>query len=229
MKQFAFSLILILALNSCENNSRRKEANTLQEQSEAAVKAKDYETGLNYARKALDIFKSIPDTSGIVQSYYLLARTSALFGNFDNAVKYGEMGSKFCKIIKNFPLEYKINNTLSWAYFTLGKGFYETMGHQKRQLFVVDKLNDDQAKAMVYNNYGYDATVSGNIPLGNAIEYMKFANDHYAKTENSKGRWYTLMNLTWQHRLINNLPKSEEYGRLAVKQAKIDNDRHAII
>ncbi|MEK9614256.1 MAG: tetratricopeptide repeat protein, partial [Flavobacteriaceae bacterium] len=125
--------------------------------------------------------------------------------------------------------EYNINNTVSWAYFKKCRGFDENLEHNNRKLFVVDQMDDDNAKAIVYNNYGYDATVSGKVLLKEAIEYMKFANDYYAKIEKNNGRWNTLMNLTWQYRLINNLSKSEEYGRMAVKQAQIDNDRHAII
>ena len=36
----------------------------------------------------------------------------------------------------------KINNTLSWAYFELGRDFNENLEHQKRQLYVVDQLED---------------------------------------------------------------------------------------
>lgn len=229
MKHPVFWIILICGISSCNNNAQSDAANHLIEQSETAITAQEYQQALNFAQEALDIYNVIPDTLGMAKSYYLLARASALAGDFDNAVKYGETGSKLCKAIKNYPLEFQINSTLSWAYFTLGRDFDETMEHQKRQLFIVDKLNDDEAKAMVYNNYGYDATVSGSIPLSEAIEYMELANDYYAKTENNNGRWYTLMNLTWQHRLINDLSKSEEYGRLAVAQAKTDEDRHAIL
>lgn len=197
--------------------------------SELAIEQKDYALAITSSKEALEIYKRTKDSLGMAESYYLMARASALSGDFENAIEFGESGSSLCRKIKNFALEYKTNNTLSWAYFELGKSFNETLAHQKRQLFLVERLNDNGAKAMVYNNYGYDATVSGTIPLSEAIEYSQFANDYYANTENHSGRWYTLMNLTWQHRLINNLPKSEEYGRLAVKQAISDNDRHAII
>lgn len=37
------------------------------------------------------------------------------------------------------------------------------------------------------------------------------------------------MNLTWQYRLQNKLAESEQWGRLALRQARADADRHAII
>lgn len=229
MKDLTFFTFLILILISCNEDSHKKKADSLKGNALNAIETKEFSSAINFATEALETYINIADTIGAIESNYLIARASALSGEFNNAVIYGENGSELCKIIKNYPMEYKLNNTLSWAYFTLGKGFDETLEHQKRQMFVVNQLGDDDAKAMVYNNYGYDATVSGTVPLTDAIEYMKFANDYYAQTEKNNGRWYTLMNLTWQHRLINDLPKSEEYGRMAVEQAKIDNDRHAII
>jgi len=229
MKHLTFFIIVVLTLISCKEYSPRKKAENIKENTLKAIEAKEFPSAINSAREALEIYIHIADTIGIIESNYLMARASALSGDFDNAVLFGMNGSNLCKIIENYPLEYKLNNTLSWSYFALGKGFDETIEHQKRQMFVVKQLDDDNAKAMVYNNYGYDATVSGTVPLTDVIEYMEFANDHYAKTEKTNGRWYTLMNLTWQHRLINDLPKSAEYGRMAVEQAEIDNDRHAII
>jgi len=218
-----------LAMLSCKEDNRRVEANNLNESAANFLEQKEYASAIMSAEKALKIHESISDSSGLAESLYLLARASALSGDFENARSYGEKGSGLCKITGNYPLEYKLNNILSWAYFTLGRDFNENLEHQKRQLFVVEQLRDDKAKAMVYNNYGYDATVSGSLSLDKAIDYMKFANDYYAKTENNNGRWYTLMNLTWQYRLKNDFVQSEKYGRLSVKQAEIDNDRHAII
>jgi len=37
------------------------------------------------------------------------------------------------------------------------------------------------------------------------------------------------MNLTWQYRLQNKLTESEQWGRLALRQAQADADRHTII
>lgn len=229
MKKLTLFTTIILTLISCNTDSQKKKADSLKRSALEAIEAKEFSSVINYAQEAIKAYTKISDTIGIIESNYLIARASALSGDFDNAVHYGEAGSELCSIIDSFQLEYKLNNTLSWAYFELGKGFDENLKHQERQLYVVEQLNDDDAKAGVYNNYGYDATVSGTIPLTKAIEYTNFANNHYAKTEKNKGRWYTLMNLSWQHRLINDLPKSEEYGRLSVKQAENDNDRHAII
>lgn len=233
MKNLKLVLFLLLIQGSCLNNDNEskmtKEAEKFMEESSDSLEEKKYLATLVSARKALKIFEKQKDTTGIVNSLYLLSRASALSGSFEDAVFYGERGSKLCKEKINYPVEYKINNTLSWAYFTLNKDFNENLEHQKRQLFVVNQMKDDEAKALVYNNYGYDATVAGILHLEDAIKYMVFANDYYAKTENSNGRWYTLMNLTWQYRLKGDFKKSEYYGKLSVKQAAKDSDRHAII
>ena len=225
MKYLRFIIIIILTLFSCNESSQRIKAITLNDNALKAIETKKYSLAIDAAKKALEASRKISDTTEIVKSNYLIARASALSSDFNNAIIYGENASYLCKIFENYPLEYKINNTLSWAYFTQGRGFDENLQHNNRQLFVVDQMDGDNAKAIVYNNYGYDATVSGKVLLKEAIEYMKFANDYYAKIEKNNGKWNTLMNLTWQYRLINNLSKSEEYGRMAVKQAQIDNDR----
>jgi len=229
MKPHLYIIAVFLSLFTCTNKSKYQEANNLNIQAKEAINLKHYQKALTYSEDALSIYQSLSDTLGLANSYYFLARASALSSNFNNAVKYGVKGSEICKNILNFEVENRINNTLSWAYFELGKGFDETFDHQQRQLFVVEQLDDDTAKASVYNNYGYDGTVSGKISLDKAMHYSKIANDHYAKSENNNGRWYTLMNLTWQHRLINDLVESEKFGRLSVAQAEADSDRHAII
>jgi|GEM_PF-195405 len=229
MKLFKFLFIAIFVLESCSENSISIKAENLRESASKAMESNEFLSALNFAKDALKNYTSIQDTLGIIESNYLIARASALSGDFNNAVLYGKKGSHLCEIIKNYPLEYKLNNVLSWSYSELGKGFDETFDHQKRQLYVVEQLKDADAKAMVYNNYGYDATVLGSIPLSKAIEYTKIANQHYAKKEKNNGLWYTLMNLSWQYRLMNDLNTSEKYGRMAVEQAQADNDRHAII
>lgn len=227
MKHLLPFTILLLTVISCNKHSEK--ADNLREAALKAIEAREFPSAIASAKEALHIYQNIPDTMGIIESDYLLARASALSGDFQNAVSYAQAGTEICKTVENYPLEYKLNNILSWAYFSLGKGLGETLEHQKRQLFVVDQLDDAKAKALVYNNYGYDATVSGTVPLKEAVDFMTFANDHYAKTEGNNGRWYTLMNLTWQYRLLNDLSKSEAHGRMAAKQAESENDRHAII
>lgn len=229
MKYLTLITISTLILFSCKEYSQRKRVVILNDRALKAIETQEYSSAIETTKEALEIYSRISDTTGIVESYYLIARASALSGDFDNAILYGKKGSQLCQIVENYPLEYKINNTLSWSYFTLGRSFDENLVHNERQLFVVEQMDDDNAKAMVFNNYGYDATVSGTVALKEAIGYMEISNAHYAKTESNNGRWNTLMNLTWQHRLINDLSKSEEYGLMAVEQAEADNDRHAII
>ena len=193
------------------------------------IKEKEYENAIQLGKQAFKIDNTLTDSLAMAKSLYLISRTYALAGDFENSVEYGEKGASLSMSLEDYPLEYKINNTLSWAYYMVGKDFSESLKHQERQINLVNQLDDPGAKALVYNNYGYDTTVSGTLPLVESIEYMKFANDYYANQEGNDGRWYTLMNLTWQHRLKGDLQKSEYFGRLAVNQAEKDKDRHAII
>lgn len=229
MKYPTFILLFLLGLAACKSNLDTKEANRLKEEATNLIQIKNYTAAIEAAKQAFDKFKAMGNFSGQAESLYLTARAYALGGDFANAVSFGESGSKICQKHINYPLEFKINNTLSWAYFMLGRDFNENLSHQKRQLYVVEQMEDDHAKALVYNNYGYDATVSGALPITEAIRYIKFANNYYARTENHQGRWYTLMNLTWQYRLKNELDSSAYFGQYAVLQAKRDQDRHAII
>ncbi len=222
-------LLMLLLSVSCNQQSEISQLDELRNEAMQLLEDKNYNDAVEKANEAIKGYSTKADSSGMAQAFYIASRASALKGNFDQAKNYGEQSSAILKKHLNYPLEYKVNNTLSWSYFELGRGFNENEKHNERQLFVVAQLDDDNAKASVYNNYGYDATVAGAIPLKDAITYTKFANDHYANSEKTSGRWYTLMNLTWQHRLLNELAKSETYGLMAAAQAKADDDRHAII
>ncbi|WP_430967370.1 tetratricopeptide repeat protein [Spongiimicrobium sp. 2-473A-2-J] len=226
-----YNFVFLLLCFSCANldSEKNEQANALRTEAKNALEQKDFRLGIVTAKKALELNEQTQDTLGMVESLYLITRGSAFSGNFKDAVIHGERASALCKEKTYYEVEYKINNMLSWSYFDLEADFRKAMVHQKRQLFVVNQLNDDAAKALVYNNYGYDGTVAGTIPLEEALKYSEFANEYYAKTENNNGRWYTLMNLTWQHRLMANFEKSEQYGKLSVNQADQDKDRHAII
>jgi len=222
-------LIQISCTNKTEISEQNRQSQILRLEASSALVAKDYSSVQSLAKQALEIDEEIKDSLAIAESLLLLARASAFTDDFKNAVHFGERGSVICKKITNYPLEYKINNILSWAYFMLDKDFRQNLEHKERQLFVANQLDDNEAKAGVYNNYGYDHTVWGKLHLDTLVSYSRFANDYYAKTENNQGRWYTLMNLTWQYRLKGNFKESEYYGNLSVRQAKIDKDRHAVI
>ena len=227
MKKLVFVLLVITHI-SCVD-TELAEATQLNNEASDALESENYQLTLEKAKKALDIFVKEGDTLGRTKSLYLIARASALTGDFEKTLQFGEEAGQLSRLLGNFQLEHQINNTTNWAYWALGTDISKIMSLQERQLFVVNQIDDDTAKARAYNNYGYDATVLGSIPLDSALIYSKFANDHYAKVENNNGRWYTLMNLTWQYRLKNDMKSSEHYGKLSAQQAKADNDRHAII
>src|SRR5210317_1514582 len=109
MKYLPLFTIIILTLISCNNeSSQRKKVVDLSDRANKAIENNEYQSAINSAKKALEIYTELSDTTGIVTSNYLISRASALLGDFDNAVAYGENGSHLCKIIENYPLEYKI-------------------------------------------------------------------------------------------------------------------------
>lgn len=181
------------------------------------------------AQKSRELDSILGNKSGEAESLYILSRVSAITGDFESAREYGEEGAYISRSIGEVELEHRLNNMISWSFFELGMDLDTILKYEKRQLKLVDQLDDENAKARAYNNYGYDVTVAGTLPLDKAVEYARYANDYYARTEKHQGRWYTLMNLSWQYRLKNDLDKSEEYGILSANQAMADQDRHAIV
>lgn len=196
---------------------------------ELAMEKKDFSLVLKLAGEWFETVKKGKDTVAMAQSLYFLSRASALLGDFESAIDYGEMSSHITRELEACLMEYKASSILSWAYFMTQSPIERILAHQERQVFLVDRIDDRKAKALVYNNYGYDVTVSGTLPINDAITYMRFANDYYASEEGHKGRWYTLMNLTWQYRLRADYSNSEKYGYLSIEQARKEQDRHAII
>ena len=223
-----FSIVLLIIF-SCKSENRSDEADEFIEESKNYILGKEYPAAIEMAQQAVAKYKDNSDASGLEESYFLMARASALSGELESALTYGKKAHQIIESTHNDSLEYKVNNILIYAYSSLGRDLKTNLEFQKRQVSLVELMHDDEEKAMVYNNYSYDGTVSGFLNLDSLITYAQFANGYYAKIEKNNGRWYTLMNLTWQYRLINDLSKSEESGRLAVAQAEMDNDRHAII
>lgn len=164
-----------------------------------------------------------------MDALFRLARLNAMQGHFQEAINFGERGSQKAELANEKSLEFSINNILSWAYFEQNIDFNKVLIHEKRQYNLVNQIGNETQKALVYNNLGYDLTVAGTEPLDSAISLMKYANQVYAKEENNNGRWYTLMNLTWQHRLKGEFEAAIEYGVSSLTQAQRDGDRHAII
>ena len=122
---------LALSAWGCNDVSR---GNEILQESETAMAARDYPTTVEQAKRALEILRNTDDSLGIAHSNYLISRASAFLGEFENAVRYGEDGATVARGIGNDTLEYKINNTLSWSYFSLGRGFEETFDHYQRQI-----------------------------------------------------------------------------------------------
>ena len=178
---------------------------------------------------ALKLNRTIYNRLGMAQCLYLLGRMDAFDGQFEATIKKAEEAAFYAKTLGNIPLEYRLSNLLSWAYSSTDFDFRKVLQHEERLMELANHIDDDLDKAHVYNNVGYDLTVAGTVSIDSVIALMRFANDVFARTENTNGRWYTLMNLTWQYRLKNDLETSRQYGEKSVRQALADNDRHAVI
>lgn len=195
---------------------------------QAHMAIKNNETARKMLEEALQLSQTIYDRTEQAHCLYLLGRMEALAGNFEPAREKARQASYIARSIPDPGLEFRINNLLSWAFFSTNADFNRVLEHEARQLALVQGRSD-QDKAFVYNNLGYDLTVAGTVPLDSTIHLMTFANNTYAELEQTQGRWYTLMNLTWQHRLKNDLETSKSYGEKCYAQALHEEDRHAVV
>lgn len=190
---------------------------------------RELEQAFDRAEQALGKNREIHHENGMVYCYYLMGVAKARQGAFEEAKKWSRQGAALARKIGNRQLEYHLNNTLSWAYFSNQESFDHILEHETRQFHLVNEMGDEMKKAGVYNNLAYDHTVAGRIPLDSAISLQKYANDVYARQEGNNGRWYTLMNLVWQHRLKGEYEQSAAYAKMSVDQALAIEDRHAVI
>ena len=179
--------------------------------------------------QALGASKDIHYQHGVAYSLYLKSALEARRENFPEVKKLSLEGAQIARAINSYSIEYEHNKLISWANFMNGESLHASLEHQMRQVEVVEWLADKDKMAQVYNNLGYDLTVSGLTSLDSAIKLMTLANYHYADVEQNNGRWYTLMNLTWQHRLKGDFSASLAYGKQALAHAQQIADRHAIV
>lgn len=224
-----FSLLTCIT-TSCQTSKSRKieQSDRLKDQFESKMEADAFEDAKVLIGQVVELEREIEDTERLISALYLATRSSALSGNFREAIKYGSEGISLSRSEADMLNEYRIGNFLSWSYFETQEDLEKVLAHEKRQIYLADQLDNDEYKAREYNNHGYDGTVAGTIPLDTLLTYQHFANDYYAKANGNQGLWYTLMNLTWIYRLKGDLNNSEKYGKLSVAQAKTDNDWHAI-
>ncbi len=164
-----------------------------------------------------------------ILSLYHLARAYSQTNSSDLARQHAENAALLAQIFGDKELEYRMRNFLVYTYFMAETDFYKTLSQQTHLFHLINSVGSEQQKAAVYNNLGYDLTVAGSVPVDSTMSLMNFANTHYAKMEENNGRWYTLMNLTWQYRLKYDLESSLKYGKMALTQALIEEDRHAVV
>lgn len=232
IKPFIGLLIFVSGtLMSCNPPQSKKieHADDLIAQFQQKMEAEEFSDARQIIDQVVTLERAINDTLRLINALYLATQSSVLSDKFKDAIQLGQEGTTLSKSLADLESEYRFSNFLAWAYYETNQDFNESLKLEERQVYLAEQIGKDEYKARAYNNYGYDATVAGTIPLTQAIKYAKFANDYYAVKEGHQGLWYTLMNLGWQHRLINELAQAEVYGRLSVAQAETDNDRHAII
>ena len=187
------------------------------------------EMGMAEFQKAFSMATEIKDHLAIAEIADQISLNHARSGKFNLAMQMANLGVFSARLVGNKFLEYQLNNLLSWSNFSLGTSFGKSLQHHEKQFNLANKISSDPVIANVYNNLGYDLTVAGTVPIDSTIQLMHRANDIYAKTEKSHGRWYTLMNLVWQYRLKGDYQKSIAFGIQSVEEARRIKDRHAII
>lgn len=130
---------------------------------------------------------------------------------------------------KDMEQEYKALNLKIALQYIQNKYTPQVLQKEQQLEAIALKLGDEERIAAVSNNLGYDLLVAGKAPVKDIIPRLERANSYYASEEKNDGRWYTLMNLTWAHRLAGDLPLSRSYGLKSVYAAESIEDRHAII
>lgn len=179
--------------------------------------------------EALTLSRTIFNQHEETLSLYHLARAYSENNSFNLGRKHAEDAALLSQLLGDRELEYRIRNFLVYTYFMTETDFYKTLSQETQLFHLVNTVGSEQQKAAVYNNLGYDLTVAGSVHVDSTMSLMNFANAHYAKMEQNNGRWYTLMNLTWQYRLKYELDSSLKYGKMALSQALIEEDRHAVV
>ena len=196
---------------------------------EAMIKAKSFPEAIEKLNKGLEIYTQINHLIGASSCLYHLTRVSLNKKEFNNAIPFARRAAAIAQLAGDSRLEYQSRNLLSWANFESGQDFFMILENEYRQAHLVNTLNNDAAKAQVFNNLGYDLTVAGTVPLDSCVKLMTIANEIYAKQKGNHGLWYTLMNLTWQYRLMADYETSARFGKQSVDAAQSDGDPHAII
>ncbi|MEQ9423966.1 MAG: hypothetical protein RJQ09_06085 [Cyclobacteriaceae bacterium] len=216
-------------LGLLQSENPKIQATALRLNGDLLIKSDQLDSAEKTLSKALKISHDIYYQEELAQSLYLIGRISAFKGKFDRAQEVATKALYMAKKINNQRLEFSINNLLNWTYFMNEVDFNKVGQLEKRQAELVSLLDIKSHRALVFNNLGYNLTVSGLASLDSIINVSLIANNDWAEREKNKGRWYSLMNLTWQHRLANQLEKSVEYGQLSFAQAIKDDDRHAVV
>ena len=224
-----YDIAIRILSNLLSHNSPYVQVKVCLELGKARIKQNNLATALADLKKGLDLAVEIKHHKAIAEICYQMSLTYARSGNFDAAIPLISIGTSSSRLIGNKMLEYRLNNILDWSYFSTGASFSKSLELEARQFELAKKIRQEQVIADVYNNLGYNLTVSGTASLDSTSQLMKRANGIYAKSENTDGRWYTLMNLVWQHRLMGDYKSSAKYGIQSVQQARSINDRHAII
>ena len=93
---FFFAFLFLIQISCLNDNVKLKEAKNFRTETTQFIESKDYESALNSAQIAFEISESVFDESGMAEALFLQARISALSGNFEKAIEYGQTFS-YCR------------------------------------------------------------------------------------------------------------------------------------
>ena len=190
---------------------------------------REINSAVDKLNRSLNLSRTIFNRTEEARSLYHLARAAIQSESFELAKQQAEEAAVIAKHLGDEMLTYRIQNFLTYIYYMTDTDFYKILDLETNVFHLVRRIGTPQQKAAAINNLGYDLTVAGTVPIDSTIALMNIANTLYAEMEGHNGRWYTLMNLTWQHRLKNNHEVSIKFGEMSLRQALTEEDRHAVI
>jgi signal transduction histidine kinase len=168
----------------------------------------DYKNASAYALKNLDIAEKKNDDKLRAKTYNNLAAVYNHFGNYRQAIDYAlkclELSEK-TKDSASFPIR---NLTASNTYYNL-KQYEKTILYSKRAVEYGEKFNNTYAVMMGLNNMATAYTDLHKIDSG--IFFYTKQLDIAQREEDVVNTIYALINLSYNHFKIGNLPGVEKY------------------
>jgi signal transduction histidine kinase len=219
-----FLLILVLSLNVCLAKSQGK-ADSLLYLGDICFKQQLYDQCLTYYNQSLELFKSIKDTSGIIQCYNRIGHT--LF--------YQEL---FAKAMENYLVSLNMAESegekkeIANCYINIANvlnaqaDYGNSIQYLEKSLEVFEKLGDKYNMAVCYNNIAAGFIYQDS--LKQALYYLDKSLKIYIDLQDQKGQAACYLNMGIVSDKSDEYQKAIEYYLSALKINEILNDKYRI-